>query len=129
MEKQSNIAWVLAGIRPKNTDGPLTEGSVVETPKIEDAVLRTMLEEAFLPGRTFTLFLCGAFVDDKVGTLEEMELGYKMIRNGMEEYEFGDYGIVSFHEEGNLLFMPIEDLENLEEDAQNISGNTDNLQG
>jgi hypothetical protein len=118
MENQSKISWVLVGIRSKN-----------EGEQVEKEVAEKMLSEAFLPGKIYQLFLCGALVEDKSGTLEEMENGYKILLAGMEDYEYGDYGIISTHEEGNLLFMPVElsDEEIQQIDAQNLSGNTDTV--
>ena len=96
MEKQSKISWVLVGIRPKN-----------EGEQIPEDVAEKMLQEAFFPEKKFQLFICGALIE-KFGTLEACEEGYYMMRKEMQDYEYGDYGIVSLHEEGNLLFMPIE---------------------
>ena len=104
----SRFSWVLVGIRP------------VSEEQISEETAQRMLAEAFLPGRTFTLFLCGAEIE-KQGTLEEMEEGLTILMDGMKDYNVGDYCIISKHEEGNLLFMP---LEPEEENAQEISGDT-----
>ncbi len=104
----SRHSWVLVGIRP-------TEGDTIP----EENVQR-MLAEAFLPERTFSLFLCGAEID-KQGTLEEMEAGLDLLVQGMDDYNIGDYCIISKHEEGSLLFMP---LEPEEENAKEISGDS-----
>ena len=104
----SKYSWVLVGVRPSTED------------TISEETAQKMLTEAFLPGRSFTLFLCGAEID-KQGTLEEMEDGLEILMKGMEDYNHGDYCIISKHEEGNLLFMP---LEPEEENAQEISGDT-----
>jgi hypothetical protein len=95
MEKNntSEISWVLVGVRPR-TEQPL-----------EEAVLHKILQESFEENRTYTLFLCGTEVD-KSGTLDEMEEGFRKIKDGVEEYSEGDYCIISKHEEGDLLFMP-----------------------
>ena len=121
--ENNSPGWVLVGTRPK-------EGKT-----LEDSDVEKMLSEAFMPERKFTLFLCGAYVNDKTGTLEEMEEGYSIIKTEMKEYQHGDYGIVSSHEEGELLFMPIElteeDLQNVknleDNDAKTISRNTDTV--
>ena len=106
--KISKFSWVLVGVRPSSED------------QLSEETAQKMLTEAFLPGRSFTLFLCGAEID-KQGTLEEMEDGLEILMKGMEDYNHGDYCIISKHEEGNLLFMP---LEPEEENAQEISGDT-----
>lgn len=91
----NNYDWVLAGTRPTDDKTPLTEEQIKE-----------MLEEAFLPDRTFQLFLCGAFVD-RHGSLEELEEGLELIIKDADDYSPGDYCIVSKHTHGNLLFMPM----------------------
>ena len=126
MEQQSKISWVLTGINSKEADN-----------KLEEQEIQEMLNNSFLEDSKFTLFLCGSLVEDKTGTLEEMEDGYVLIRYNMEEFQYGDYGIVSYHEKGSLLFMPFEMTdEQIEEvgqlghiNAKDLSGNTDNLQG
>ena len=113
--KSSDVAWALIGVSPS------AQGS-----KIEEETMVKMMEEAFQEGRKFTLFLCGHVIEEKKATLAEMEEGYNLIRNEMEDYEYGDYGIISVHEEGNLLFFPIEPFED-KENAKDLGGNTDNL--
>jgi hypothetical protein len=95
MEKNSTseISWVLVGVRPR-TEQPL-----------EEVVLNKILQESFEENRIYNLFLCGTEVD-KTGTLDEMEEGFRMIKNGVEDYSEGDYCIISKHDEGDLLFMP-----------------------
>lgn len=110
MEKQSNVSWVLVGVRPKNEE------------QLDEATLNKMAMEAFMEGKIYKLFLCGTEVD-KSGTLIEMEDGYNLIKKNLEEYKDGDYCIISSHEEGNLLFMPKE----IEDNAEDLIGNTDNL--
>lgn len=97
MEKKSKYSWILAGYRPKE-----------QGEKIEEAQLHQMATEAFIPDKIFQLFLCGAFVD-KSGTLEEMEAGLDIIIEKMKDYHDGDYCIVSSHEKGDLLFIPIKE--------------------
>ena len=116
MEKKSNLAessvsWALVGVRPFGEE-PLS-----------DAVVHKMLMEAFLEGKTYKLFLCGTEVD-KTGTLVEMEEGYLLLKKNMEEYNDGDYCIISSHDEGSLLFLPTQ-IE--ESDVKDLSGNIDNL--
>ena len=110
-EKISNISWVLVGVRP-NTSEPASEETV-----------QKMLMEAFLPGKIYKLFLCGVEVD-KEGNLEEMEEGFLMLKSKMEEYNDGDYCIISQHEEGNLLFLPTI----IDDDVKDFSGNIDTVQ-
>lgn len=111
MEKMSRINWMLTGIRPK-------EGETLP----EETVNR-MLNEAFLDGVKYDLFLCGGLVD-KQGTLEEMEDGLELVASDMDEYQVGDYGIISNHSEGSLLFFPVDirvedsPIIETEEDAQ-----------
>jgi len=93
MKKPSAISWVLVGVRPKG-DEPL-----------QQATFEKILEESFQENRTYSLFLCGTEVE-KTGTLEEMEEGYKMIKDGVKDYSEGDYCIISRHDEGDLLFVP-----------------------
>lgn len=97
MEKKSKYSWVLAGYRSKK-----------QNEKIEEDQLHQMAIEAFMPNRIFQLFLCGAFVN-KSGTLEEMESGLDLIIKKMKNYHEGDYCIVSSHEKGDLLFIPIKE--------------------
>ena len=111
MEKQSNVSWVLVGVKPTGEE------------QLEEKVLHKMNMEAFMPDRTYKLFLCGIEVD-KTGTLVEMEEGYELLKKNLEEYNDGDYCIISSHEEGSLLFLPIEIKE---EDAKNLIGNTNNI--
>jgi hypothetical protein len=108
----SNVSWVLVGVRPRTEE------------KLEEEVLQKLMVESFLPERTYKLFLCGAEVD-KAGTLDELEEGYKLLKKSMEEFKDGDYCIISVHEEADLLFLPTE----LEDDVEEVSGNTDSVQG
>jgi hypothetical protein len=110
MENQTKVSWVLFGIKPSKDE------------QLEEHVFQRMLSEAFIPGRMFKLYLAGAQIH-KLGSLEEMESGYDIVKKEMEEYQFGDYGIISTHEEGELLFMPIE----LPDDVKDFSGNIDSL--
>jgi len=87
--------WVLTGTKPVKEGTVLTEDQIKE-----------MLEVAFKEGSKFQLFLCGAMID-RTGTLEEMEDGLKLIIAESEDYKPGDYCIISSHEYGSLLFMPI----------------------
>lgn len=97
MEKLSKYSWVLIGYKSKTEDEKLTD---------ED--LEKLTQEAFISGKVFQLYLCGAFVD-KSGTLEQMEEGLDLILGKMTDYHEGDYCIVSDHENGNLLFLPIKE--------------------
>jgi hypothetical protein len=112
MAEISKYSWVLVGVRP------LTEE------KLPQESLERMLAEAFIPEKTYTLFLCGAEID-KVGTLAEMEEGLEVLKSGMEDYKDGDYCIISQHEEGSLLFLPME----MEATDENLGGDPDSLQG
>lgn len=112
MEKLSKYYWALSGYRTA------TEGE-----KLEDDVIEKMITEAFLPGKNYELFLCGALVG-KSGTLEEMEDGLDLIISSMEDYTPGDYCIISNHESGKLLFLPIKP----EDYDKDFSGNTDKTQ-
>ena len=112
MEKISKYDWALVGYK---TD---KEGE-----KLDDMVVDGMLKEAFLPDSQFKLFLYGAFVN-KNGTLEEMENGLEMMEK-LPNFNRSDYGIISEHTGGYLLFLPVK-LEN-NENAE-ISGNTDSIQ-
>lgn len=94
MEKKSKYSWALVGIRCPGEEKP------------DEQEVQKMLEESFLPGKLFQLFLCGAEVD-KSGTLEEMEDGLDLIIEKMTDYHEDDYGIISLHEKGSLLFLPI----------------------
>lgn len=122
MEK-SDVSWVLVGIRPNG-----------ET-KIHPDILSELLRESFKPERVFHLFICGAEVEKK-GTLEEMEKGYYMVKNSLDEYREGDYCVISRHSEGDLLFMPTQmdlaeftNVINTEDrNVENVSRNFDNLQ-
>ena len=112
MNNVSNVSWVLVGVRPRTEE------------KLPEEILQKILEEAFQPERTYKLFLCGAEID-KEGTLHEMEEGYKLLKKQMEEYKEGDYCIISVHEEADLLFLPTE----IEDNAKDLSGNIDSMQG
>lgn len=90
----SDINWVLVGMRPNKEENPTEE------------MMSTILDDAFKPEATYSLFLCGAEID-KTGTLEELEQGFRMILDGFEEYNEGDYCIIHKHEEADLLFMPV----------------------
>lgn len=114
MEKLSKYSWVLIGHQPNDTSN-----------KPDEHTLARMLELAFEPGREFSLFLCGAFVD-KTGTLEMMEEGLDLLIEKMEDYQEGDYCIVSKHPEGNLLFLPIENKE--DDNTETLSRNTDSTE-
>lgn len=109
----SKLTWVLVGVRPSNPDTPISQEQS-----------QKMLMEAFLPEKLYKLFLCGQEVPDKPATLKEMEDGYFLIRAGLPDYEIGDYCIISSHEEGNLLFAPIEANELDTSNAQDIGGNS-----
>ncbi len=110
MNNTSNVSWVLVGVRPRTED------------KIEEEVLQRLLVESFQDDRTYKLFLCGAEID-KTGNLDEMEEGFNLLRKNMKEYKDGDYCIISTHDEADLLFMPTE----LEDNVEEIGGNTNNL--
>jgi len=86
--------WALVGSQ-SNTEEPLNEDQIT-----------SMLDVAFLPEKTFQLFLCGAVID-RFGTLEEMEDGLDLIIEQSEDYGLGDYCIISKHDIGNLLFIPL----------------------
>ena len=94
MENQSKVGWALAGVR---TDKEMTKEEISK-----------LLNESFLPEKKFTLFLCGEEMPDKTGTLDQMEEGLDLLKAGMEDYEVGDYAIISKHEEADLLFVPVE---------------------
>jgi hypothetical protein len=114
MEKQNNVSdvsWVLVGVRPRTEE------------KLEEEVLQKLMVESFQNERSYGLFLCGVQVDKK-GSLDEMEEGFRMIKQNLEEYKDGDYCIISEHEEADLLFLPTI----IEENAQDISGNIDSMQ-
>lgn len=113
---ESKLGWVMVGLRPIKPGTPVTEEMV-----------QKMLMEAFLPDKVYKLFLIGEIIEDRSGTLKEMEDGYYILRAGMPDYQNGDYCIISSHEEGNLLFMPIESNNELLQNAQNISGNSDSV--
>jgi hypothetical protein len=95
----SKVSWVLVGVRANN-----------ETPVTEEQMTK-MVNEAFIEGKRYTLFLCGEEVD-KSGDLKEMEDGYYLLKAGMKDYKDGDYCIISTHPEGSLLFLPKEIEEN-----------------
>lgn len=109
--EESDVSWVLVGVRPRDEE------------KLPEETLQRMMEDSFSEGKVYKLFLCGVEVD-KEGTLDEMEEGFKMVKKNMDEYNDGDYCIISRHEEGDLLFLPVI----LEDDAKEVSGNTDSLQ-
>ena len=116
MEKQnkiSDVSWVLVGVRPRTEE------------QLPEEVLQKLMVESFMDDRIYKLFLCGTEID-KTGNLDEMEEGYKLLRKSMDEYKDGDYCIISSHDEADLLFLPTELEEN---DAKEISGNTDSVQG
>ena len=94
MEK-SEISWALVGSKSK-LDNELTEDHI-----------QKMLAEAFLLEKNYQLFLYGIPIE-KTGSLEEMEEGYQLMKTETEKLEIGEYGIISDHEEGNLLFIAIE---------------------
>ena len=131
MENESKIHWVLTGIRVKGAEPEIVEGEAVlpDDQKLPQEIVNKLLVEAFMPGKRYKLFLCGAMVE-KDGNLEEMEEGYHTLLEGMEDYQYGDYGIISEHEEADLLFMPAElsDEEIAEINAQDLSGDTDPVQ-
>jgi hypothetical protein len=94
MENQSKVGWALAGVRTQE--------------EISQEEISKLLTESFLPEKKFTLFLCGEELPEKTGTLEEMEVGLSVLKAGMEDYEVGDYAIISRHDEVDLLFVPVE---------------------
>ena len=114
MEAVSNIGWVLLGTSTDNPDTKLTDEQVSK-----------MLHEAFEENRVYELFLCGAYVDQR-GTLAELEIAYKLISEKMEELGPTDFGIVSIHDEGRLLFIPSKIAES--DEVEELSGNTDTVQ-
>ena len=106
----SNISWVITGVRTED--------------KISEERLQELMVEAFLPDRIYHLFLCGSELE-KEGTLVEMEEGFLMIKSQVEEYNEGDYCIISKHEGADLLFLPvIMDDEN----AEDFRGDIDSVQ-
>jgi len=113
MENPSNISWALVGVKPKGE-------------KISEEDMEKMLLEAFLPEKKFIPFICGAAVESRTGTLEEMENGYNLLKIGSEDYEYqeGDFCIISEQSEGSLLFVPVE----IEENVKDVSGNTSDTQ-
>lgn len=110
--KLSDVSWVLVGVRPRTEE------------KIEEEVLQRLMVESFQVEKKYALFLCGTQMD-KIGSLDEMEEGFRMIKANLEEYKDGDYCIISEHEEADLLFLPTY----IEEDAQDLSRNIDSVQG
>lgn len=107
---QQGIGWVLSGISP-NTLG-------------KESIER-MLSEAFDENVIYRVYVCGADVNRPAG-LSEAEDAYRVLREGMEDYELGDFGIVYEEEEGKLLFFPTE-IE--EQEDEEISRSDDSLQG
>jgi hypothetical protein len=73
----------------------------------EEVLEQKMLQEAFQPGRFFKSMICGEEIE-KYGILEDMERVYCMMKEGVEDLEAGDFCIISVHEEGQLLFIPVE---------------------
>jgi predicted DNA-binding protein len=105
-ETASDISWALIGVR-SHGEAQLTEEEANE-----------MLKKSFGENASFSLFLCGKEVDEE-GSLEDMENGFKLLRENMEDYKHGDYAIISKHELADLLFMPVDskELEALQEEA------------
>ncbi len=93
MDNQSEISWVLVGVRP------------VKNEKLEEGVLEKILNKSFSEDKIYHLFLCGTEID-KTGTLHEMEEAFKLLQLEMNEYKEGDFCIISKHEEADLLFLP-----------------------
>lgn len=93
MTNESKVSWILASVRSAET--------------IEENELQKMLLEAFLPEKKYKLFLCGEVIEGKEGNLVEMEQGFILISTSMKDYSHGDYGIISVHEFGELLFIPM----------------------
>ena len=91
----SNVSWVLVGVRPVDTEVELTE-----------EMLGIAMQEAFKENNRYKLFLCGADVN-KEGTLEELEIGYHMVKQDVEEFADGDYCIIYNHPLVDLLFMAV----------------------
>lgn len=116
---ENKLSWVLVGIRPKN-----------EGEKLPEETVERMLHDSFSEGVEYDLFLCGEVVQDKKAPLGEMESGYYMLKAGMPDLAYGDYGIIASHEEGDMLFVAMEmDPETISTiNAQDISGNTNRAQ-
>ena len=94
----SKYGWVLAATRSANA--------------VPDDTIQKLLAESFIPGRKFKVFLCGAFIEVE-GTLEEMENAYEKLKSSeVEDFNPGDFGIVSIHGDITLLFLPTEIKEN-----------------
>lgn len=91
----SNISWILVGVRPVDEQIELTED-----------MLNIAMTEAFKENNKYKLFLCGADVE-KEGTLEELEIGYHMVKQEVEEFTDGDYCIIYNHPLVDLLFMAV----------------------
>lgn len=94
--ENSKISWALIGTRSKTTGKQLSHEQV-----------ESMMSEAFSEGRIFKLFLCGEVIN-KEGSLKEMEEGYTLVKTSMSSYEEGNYCIISEHEDGDLLLIPVE---------------------
>jgi hypothetical protein len=110
MEQISNISWVLVGVQP------------VGASSIEKEVLDRLMMESFIEGKKYQMYLCGSYVNIE-SDLQELEKAYLLLRSRMEDYQEGDYAIVSKHPEANLLFIPIESND------EDLSGNTNDISG
>ena len=98
MTQTDGISWALVATKINKTH-------LEKYP--EDALEQKMLQEAFQPGRFFKSMLCGEEVE-KYGVLEDMEKAYSILRENVDDFEVGDFCIISTHEEGQLLFLPVE---------------------
>lgn len=96
-EEGSNISWVLIAsqMNKESTDKyPL------------EILTQKMMQEAFRPGKFFKSLICGEEIE-KYGILDDMEKAFAMMSQGVEEFQEGDFCIISSHDEGRLVFLPI----------------------
>jgi hypothetical protein len=95
---EKGISWALAASKIK--DSYLEKFS-------EEILIQKMLQEAFDPGKFYKSMICGEEIE-KYGVLEDMERVFTMMKEGVEDFQEGDFCIISTHEEGQLLFLPVE---------------------
>jgi hypothetical protein len=102
----SDISWILIATQI-NTDSAEKYPLEILTQK--------MMQEAFQPGKFFKSLICGEEIE-KYGILDDMEKAFTMMSQGVEEFQEGDFCIISSHDEGRLVFLPIIlDMDEVEE--------------
>lgn len=96
-EQGSNISWVLIATQ-------INKESADKYPL--EILTQKMIQEAFQPGKFFKSLLCGEEIE-KYGILDDMEKAFTIMSQGVEDFQEGDFCIISTHEEGRLVFLPI----------------------